>query len=464
MMRITAYADAAAGRPGRRWTGPSRSSCSSATGSAAPRARVVGFPSDRRRRSRSSRPGPTRCSARRSWWWRPSTRWSTCWRPARGPTACPSTWTGGAATPRDAVEAYRRATELRTDLERQTEGRDKTGVFTGGYATNPVTGEARPGLRRRLRADGLRHRRDHGRARPGRAGLGVRDAVRPADRADRRSRRRAGRARPSPARARPSTPPTTTVSLDGLGVADAKARIIDWLEERDFGRRTVTYKLRDWLFSRQRYWGEPFPIVYDEDGLPGRAARLDAAGGAAGGRRLLAAEVRRGRRHQRAGAAAGPQGRTGSTSRWTWATGRSSTAARPTPCRSGPGRAGTSCATWTRPTPSASSTPRSSATGWARPSTAAPAASTCTSAARSTPCCTCCTRGSGTRCCTTWVTCRAPSRSTGCSTRATSRPTPTPTSAAPTSRPTRSPTSTATGPSSGRASRSTVSTGRWARA
>ena len=59
-----------------------------------------------------------------------------------------------------------------------------------------------------------------------------------------------------------------SVSLDGLGVTEAKSRIIDWLEERGAGRRNVTYKLRDWLFSRQRYWGEPFPIVYDEDGLP----------------------------------------------------------------------------------------------------------------------------------------------------------------------------------------------------
>src|SRR5690606_14543779 len=56
--------------------------------------------------------------------------------------------------------------------------------------------------------------------------------------------------------------------LDGLGVAEAKAAIIDWLEERGLGTRTITYKLRDWLFSRQRYWGEPFPIVYDEHGLP----------------------------------------------------------------------------------------------------------------------------------------------------------------------------------------------------
>ena len=143
MMRITAYAAAAADRPGRGWTGRSRSSCSSATGSAAPRAPGSRSPA-RPARSRSSRPGRTRCSARPSWWSRRSTRWWTSWPPAPGrPTYRPS-WTGGAATPRDAVEAYRRATELRTDLERQTEGRDKTGVFTGAYATNPVTGEAIP--------------------------------------------------------------------------------------------------------------------------------------------------------------------------------------------------------------------------------------------------------------------------------------------------------------------------------
>src|SRR3546814_18408587 len=56
--------------------------------------------------------------------------------------------------------------------------------------------------------------------------------------------------------------------LDGRAIVEAKAAITDWLEEHGVGRRTVTYKLRDWLFSRQRYWGEPFPIVYDEHGLP----------------------------------------------------------------------------------------------------------------------------------------------------------------------------------------------------
>ena len=56
------------------------------------------------------------------------------------------------------------------------------------------------------------------------------------------------------------------VSLDGLGKDAAKAKMIAWLEEKGYGRGAITYRLRDWLFSRQRYWGEPFPIVWDEEG------------------------------------------------------------------------------------------------------------------------------------------------------------------------------------------------------
>src|SRR5205085_6747321 len=63
-------------------------------------------------------------------------------------------------------------------------------------------------------------------------------------------------------------PAINSAFLDGLHVEEAKRRITEWLEETGNGAGAVTYKLRDWLFSRQRYWGEPFPIVYDETGLP----------------------------------------------------------------------------------------------------------------------------------------------------------------------------------------------------
>src|SRR5699024_12712284 len=57
-------------------------------------------------------------------------------------------------------------------------------------------------------------------------------------------------------------------SVGGLEIAEGKQRGIGWLEEKAHGHGTVQYKLRDWLFARQRYWGEPFPVVYDEDGYP----------------------------------------------------------------------------------------------------------------------------------------------------------------------------------------------------
>ncbi len=104
----------------------------------------------RRSDSRSSPRGPTRCGARPSWCWRPSTRW---WPELTTP----------AQPPRWKPIASRRARQ--TDIEREATEKEKTGVFTGGYAINPVKRRAHPHLDRRLRADDLRHRRHHGRAR-----------------------------------------------------------------------------------------------------------------------------------------------------------------------------------------------------------------------------------------------------------------------------------------------------------
>ena len=69
-----------------------------------------------------------------------------------------------------------------------------------------------------------------------------------------------------------------SVSLDGLPTAEAKVRIAEWLAANERGEPAVTTKLRDWLFSRQRYWGEPFPIVYDADDQPVALPDVDAPG------------------------------------------------------------------------------------------------------------------------------------------------------------------------------------------
>ncbi|HYN28496.1 MAG TPA: leucine--tRNA ligase [Dermatophilaceae bacterium] len=175
-------------------------------------------------------------------------------------------WTGGAATPTEAVTAYRLSASGRSEVERQSEGRDKTGVFTGGWAVNPVNGARIPVFVADYVLMGY--------------GTGAIMAV-PAQ--DERDWEFALRFRlpilrtVQPPEGHPEDQAYTgdgsatnsrndSLCLDGLGVADAKAAMIAWLEERGAGEGTVTYKLRDWLFSRQRYWGEPFPVVFDEEG------------------------------------------------------------------------------------------------------------------------------------------------------------------------------------------------------
>jgi leucyl-tRNA synthetase len=187
---------------------------------------------------------------------------------ASWPDATPASWTGGADSPAVAVAAYRRDASRRSDVERQVESREKTGVFTGSYAINPTNGARIPvfiadyvlmgyGTGAIMAVPG-QDERDWEFAEV--FGLPIIRTVEPPDGFE-------GRAYVGEGPAINSA--NDEVSLDGLGIADAKRRIIEWLEAKGVGSGTVTYRLRDWLFSRQRYWGEPFPIVYDpDDGLP----------------------------------------------------------------------------------------------------------------------------------------------------------------------------------------------------
>ena len=182
----------------------------------------------------------------------------------------------------DAVAEYRRAAASKKDVDRQDESREKTGVATGSTATNPVTGEEIPVWIADYVLMGY--------------GTGAIMAVPCGDQRDFEFARRFGL--PIPAIQQPpaawfeerdiapsldtSTWPEAFVGdapyvnssngaldLDGTSsVADGVETVNAWLSENGHGEATVTYKLRDWLFSRQRYWGEPFPVVYDADGNP----------------------------------------------------------------------------------------------------------------------------------------------------------------------------------------------------
>ncbi|MFD7228123.1 leucine--tRNA ligase [Streptomyces sp. NPDC059881] len=175
-------------------------------------------------------------------------------------------WTGGAATPAEAVAEYRKQAQTKSDVERQTEHKDKTGVFTGAYALNPVTGARIPvfvadyvlmgyGTGAIMAVPG-QDERDWEFAEA--FGLPIIRTVQPPEGWE-------GEAFTGQGPAINSS--NDEISLDGLDVAEAKARITEWLVAKGIGEATINFRLRDWLFSRQRYWGEPFPIVYDEDGV-----------------------------------------------------------------------------------------------------------------------------------------------------------------------------------------------------
>ncbi|OBJ73307.1 leucine--tRNA ligase [Mycobacterium sp. 1274756.6] len=170
-------------------------------------------------------------------------------------------WTYRAADPKAAVAAYRSAIAAKSDLERQ-ENKTKTGVFTGAYATNPVNGARVPifvadyvligyGTGAIMAVPG-HDQRDWEFATE--FGLPIVEVISGGDISE-------------GAYAGDGTLVNSDY-LDGMSVEDAKTAVVERLAAGGRGDRRVQYKLRDWLFARQRYWGEPFPIVYDADGRP----------------------------------------------------------------------------------------------------------------------------------------------------------------------------------------------------
>jgi len=161
---------------------------------------------------------------------------------------------------REAVEAYVARAARRSERDRMADGAAKTGVPTGATARNPVNGESIPiwiadyvlagyGTGAIMAVPG-HDTRDWEFAKA--FGLPIVEVVSGGD-VTQAAWTGEGRA-------------TASGFLDGLETDAAKAKMIEWLEAEGLGQGTVTYKLRDWLFSRQRYWGEPFPVVHHEDG------------------------------------------------------------------------------------------------------------------------------------------------------------------------------------------------------
>ncbi len=180
---------------------------------------------------------------------------------AAWPAGVDPLWTGGGATPAEAVAAYRHAIAAKSDLERQ-ESKEKTGVFLGSHAINPATGQPVPifiadyvlagyGTGAIMAVPG-HDQRDWDFARA--LGLPVVEVIAGGD--------------ISQAAYTGDGVLVNSGFLDGMSVGEAKQAITARLESDGHGQARIEFKLRDWLFARQRYWGEPFPIVYDADGRP----------------------------------------------------------------------------------------------------------------------------------------------------------------------------------------------------
>jgi leucyl-tRNA synthetase len=161
---------------------------------------------------------------------------------------------------RDAVRAYVKAAAGKSELDRTADTKEKTGVPTGAYAINPVNGERIPvwiadyvltgyGTGAIMAVPG-HDTRDFEFAQ--KFDLPIVQVVQPPEGEDWRGYTGWGTA-------------VNSQRYDGLTTPEFKKQITEWLERKGLGKRAVNYKLRDWLFSRQRYWGEPFPIVHDAE-------------------------------------------------------------------------------------------------------------------------------------------------------------------------------------------------------
>ncbi len=165
---------------------------------------------------------------------------------------------------KNVVETYREQAKFKSELERTALDKEKTGVFTGGFAINPATKKEIPiwvadyviltyGTGAIMAVPG-HDERDYEFAKKYK--LPVVEVVKGESDAN----------TPYTGEGSAINSSNDEISLNGLVTSRAKATIISWLTQKGLGRQAVNYKLRDWLFSRQRYWGEPFPLIYLEDG------------------------------------------------------------------------------------------------------------------------------------------------------------------------------------------------------
>jgi leucyl-tRNA synthetase len=185
--------------------------------------------------------------------------------PLEWPAGTLEEWKGGGNTPYDAIWSYGLCTAAKSDLDRTALAKEKTGVWTGAYAINPVNGQKIPiwiadyvlasygtGA---IMAVPAHDTRDFEFAT--KFNLPIVQVVQPPD------PKTDWHGFVGDGMSVNSTGPE--ISITGLPTPDAKKKITGWLEAKGLGKKTVNFKLRDWLFSRQRYWGEPFPIVWKKD-------------------------------------------------------------------------------------------------------------------------------------------------------------------------------------------------------